>query len=169
MNNDNKKEYERVLSIYPTKHGYSFAVLEGSQLLLDWGSVQLRTHKNVRSLVEIRDQIDKYEVNAIVIEDHEGVGSYYRPQRVRNLLDAIEVLGTEQSVGVYKYSRADVRSVFEMFGASTKYEIATVINSHSPTNELRMPRVRKPWMDEDRRMGVFDAISFGMTHYYLIK
>ena len=168
MRNNNKRKYERILSIHPTKRGYSFAVLEGAHKVLDWGTVPLKNHKNARSLTDIRMQVGMYEVNALIIEDHEGDG-FRRGKRIRELLDAIEGLGSELGVGVYKYSRADVRTVFEMFGASTKYEIATVINSHSPTNELRMPRVRKPWMDEDRRMGVFDSISFGMTHYYLIK
>jgi len=32
----------------------------------------------------------------------------------------------------------------------------------------RLPRFRKPWMSEDYRMSIFDAVGFGLTFFALI-
>lgn len=166
MEKSHDKPYERVLALYPNHRGYGYALFEGPRELVAWGLKTLRSHKNARSLDNIRAQIDLYEPDVLVIEDYEGEGSR-REQRVRELLDSIEGLTHEHSFEVCKYSRSEIRKVFEFFGATTKQEIASFIAASSPSNELEMPEVRKPWMCERYKMGVFDAIAFGLTHYYL--
>lgn len=163
-----KGKRKRVLSIYPSHRGYSFAVLEGQHKLIDWGSIRVRHHKNSKTLMHIRSQIDAFEITALVIEDRES-DDCRRGMRVKRLLNAIEVLGQEIGISVYAYSRSDVRTVFEMFGANNKEEIASSIYTNGPSDVLPKPAVRKPWMSEPRSMSIYDAISFGITHFYLIK
>ena len=33
-----------------------------------------------------------------------------------------------------------------------------------PELEKRLPRVRKPWMSEDERMSIFDAVALAIAH-----
>jgi len=33
----------------------------------------------------------------------------------------------------------------------------------------RLPRFRKPWMSEDSRMSIFDAVAFGLTCFQTPK
>jgi len=36
-------------------------------------------------------------------------------------------------------------------------------NQRFPELAPRLPRFRKPWMSEDYRMSIFDAVAFGLT------
>jgi hypothetical protein len=49
----------------------------------------------------------------------------------------------------------------------TKYEIARTIVKWLPQFKHQMPRFRKPWMAEDYNMGMFDALSLAITHFYV--
>ena len=157
--------HTRVLALYPNSRGFAYAFFAGPQELIDWGLQSTRAHRNARVLAKIRTQIELYRPDLILIEDHAGEGSR-RGLRIQKLLDAIEVLGGDMGVGVSKLSMSQIRGVFELFGATTKYERAGFINTALPTN-LPMPPMRKPWVGEDYRMGVFDACSLAITYYYL--
>jgi hypothetical protein len=62
-----------------------------------------------------------------------------------------------------------MRDVFEQFGAKSKYEIANKIVTWFPQLVSRAPKIRKPWMDEDYNMGIFDALALAITHKYLTE
>jgi hypothetical protein len=44
----------------------------------------------------------------------------------------------------------------------------TVLCSARPNTKLRprLPRFRKPWMSEDYRMSIFDAVRLGITYFH---
>ena len=59
-----------------------------------------------------------------------------------------------------------IRTFFSEYDAITKYQIATTIAQWLPEFEPRLPPFRKPWMSEDYRMSIFDAVALALTFFY---
>jgi Holliday junction resolvasome RuvABC endonuclease subunit len=161
MSNAGKKEI-RVLAVDPSTRGFGFAVLEGPNRLIDWGVKETKKDKSARSLKLIEDLIDRYQPNAIVVEDYAGKGSR-RCRRIQGLINDISKLASKRKIKVRSFSRAKVKQVFSESGASNKHEIAVSIANRFPELAPRLPRFRKPWMSEDYRMSIFDAVALGVT------
>jgi Holliday junction resolvasome RuvABC endonuclease subunit len=154
----------RVLSIDPSTRGFGFAVLEGPDRLIDWGVKETRTDKNYRSLKLIVELIDQYEPNVLVLEDYAGKGAR-RCRRVVELIDDISNLAMKRKVKIRTFARAEITKKFAETGAQTKYEIAIAIANRFPELAPRLPRFRKPWMSEDYRMSIFDAVALALTFF----
>jgi Holliday junction resolvasome RuvABC endonuclease subunit len=156
----------RVLAIDPSTRGFGFAVLEGPERLVDWGVKETKKNKNAKSLKLIEDLIDRYLPSVIVVEDYAGKGSR-RCHRVGELINEISKLALERKVKARSFTRLKVKQAFSEFGASTKHEIAVAIAARFPELEPRLPRFRKPWMSEDYRMSIFDAVAFGLAFFHV--
>jgi len=156
----------RVLAIDPSTRGFGFAVLEGPSRLIDWGAKETKNNKNAKSLKLIDDLIDRYEPNVIVVEDYEGKGSR-RCRRIQMLIDGMSTLASKRTVRIRSFSRAKVKQAFFESGAVNKYEIATAIAGRFPELVPRLPRFRKPWMSEDYRMSIFDAVAFAVVFFHI--
>ena len=100
----------------------------------------------------------------IVLEDYAGKGSR-RCQRIQWLINDISQLAAKQKTRVRSFSRAKVKQTFGESGASNKYEIAIAIAKRFPELTTRLPRFRKPWMSEDYRMSIFDAVALAVTSF----
>lgn len=157
---------KRVLAIDPSTRGFGFAVLEGPDRLIDWGVKETKKNKNARSLKLIEDLIDRYLPSVIVVEDYRGKGSR-RCHRIQELINDISKLASKRQIKVRSFSRAKVKQTFSESGASNKQEIATAVARRFPELAPRLPRFRKPWMSEDYRMSIFDAVSFGLTFFHV--
>lgn len=155
---------KRVLAIDPATRGFGFAVLEGPDQLIDWGVKETKVNKNAKSLRLIENLIDRYQPSVIVVEDYEGKGSRRCP-RIQKLINDISQLAAKKKVKVRSFSRARVKQAFSKSGASTKYEIAIAIAKRFPELSPRLPRFRKPWMSEDYRMSIFDAVTLGLAFF----
>jgi Holliday junction resolvasome RuvABC endonuclease subunit len=155
----------RVLAIDPSTRGFGFAVLEGTDRLVDWGVKETKTDKNKRSLRLISELIEQYEPSVVVVEDYTGKGSR-RCRRAAQLIDGISTLALNRKVKVKRFSKAEVKQAFAESGARTKYEIAVAISKRFPELAPRLPRFRKPWMSEDYRMSIFDAVGFAVVYLY---
>lgn len=151
-----------VLAIDPSTRRFGFAVLEGPNRLIDWGVKETKTDKKKRSLKLITELIDCYQPSVIVVEDYEAKGSR-RCERVGELINDISKIALKRKVKVRSISREKVKQAFSESGASTKHEIAMAIANRFPELTPRLPRFRKPWMSEDYRMSIFDALALGLT------
>jgi Holliday junction resolvasome RuvABC endonuclease subunit len=156
----------RVLAIDPSTRGFGFAVLEGPDQLIDWGVKETKKNKNAISLKLIEDLIDRYLPRVIVVEDYAGKGSR-RCRRVCELIEDISKVASKRQINVRSFSRAKVKQAFSESGAINKQEIATAIAKQFPELVPRLPRFRKPWMSEDYRMSIFDAVAFGLTFFHV--
>jgi Holliday junction resolvasome RuvABC endonuclease subunit len=156
----------RVLAIDPSTRGFGFAVLEGSDRLIDWGVKETKVDKNRQSLNLIKELINHYEPNAIVVEDYDGKG-FRRCLRVQALINSILKLRSNRKVKVKTVSRAEVKRAFSESGSLTKHEIAIAIAHRFPELTPRIPRIRKPWMSEDYRMSIFDAVGFALAFFHI--
>jgi Holliday junction resolvasome RuvABC endonuclease subunit len=154
-----------VLAIDPSTRGFGFAVLEGPNRLIDWGVKETKKNKNTRTLKLIEDLIDRYQPNVIVVEDYAGKGSR-RCRRIQALINDISKLAAKRKIKVRSFSRVKVKQAFFESGAVNKYEIASAIAKRFPELAPRLPRYRKPWMSEDYRMSIFDAVALAVTVFF---
>jgi Holliday junction resolvasome RuvABC endonuclease subunit len=120
-----------------------------------------RLIRSERSLKLIDDLIERYLPSVIVVEDHEAKGSR-RCRRVQDLINDILKCAAKNKVKVRRFSRLKAKQALSESGASTKYEIAAAIANRFPELAPRLPRFRKPWMSEDYRMSIFDAVGLGL-------
>jgi hypothetical protein len=160
-----RKAERRVLAIDPTWRGFGFAVLDGGTRLVDWGAREARRDKNRRCLVLAAELIARYEPDLVVIEDYAAQGAR-RCQRVEVLLHQILRLASGQKIRTRRVSRARLRRVFGRAGATTKHQMALAVTDLFPELAARLPPVRKPWMSEDYRMGIFDAVALAVAAFY---
>jgi hypothetical protein len=162
---DTSKEF-RVLAIDPTTRGFAFAVMEGPRRLVDWGVKSVRPARQDRCLARVAAQIKFFAPTILVIENATGRGSR-RCGRVRQLIQDIRALAAKMRVRTRLVSRRQVKTAFAPSGALTKHQIALAIAQQLPELTGRVPPCRKPWMSEDERMNLFDAVAFALTFYRL--
>lgn len=160
-----RKRYSLVLAIYPSTRGFAFVVFEGPLSPVDWSAREVRgQHKNQRCLVAIVAILARYQPDALVLQDMSSSGTR-RALRLRELNAGIAELAEECGIPIFAYSRAQVREAFEPFGLTNKHFIAETIAKHIPAFDRHLPPVRKPWMSEDARMGIFDAAALALTFF----
>lgn len=157
-------DHKLVLAVDPATRGIGFALFEGPRRPVDWGVKDAKVHKNIQGLLKIGRLMDFYHPDVIVVEDYAGEGSR-RSARVQRLIQDIKRLAHKKGITTRAYSRSVIRKTFAQSGAKTKYEIAKKIAEWLPTFAQRLPPVRKPWMSEDYRMSIFDAVSLALTFY----
>jgi len=146
----------RVLGIDPSTRNVSFVVLEGPTSLIDWGTKTTRKADSPRALEIIRGLVDRFQPQVVAIEDCHARGSR-RCARVRTLLDEI-VSTVAHEYEVCRISTGSLRSY-----GQTKYERALALAGRFPELQPRLPRLRKPWMSEDERINLFDALSCALA------
>ncbi len=159
------REDHRVCSIDPTSRGFGFAVLEGAGTLVDWGTRDIGCADSGGALREIGALLDHFAPDVIVVENTADKSSRRRP-RVQSLINTASQDAAARGVSVDRVSRSQVLDLFEHARAATKNRIAEVIAEHFPELSPHVPPFRKPWMSEDVRMSIFDAVSFALVHYY---
>jgi Holliday junction resolvasome RuvABC endonuclease subunit len=162
MKNINPKQF-RILAIAPSSRGFGFAVLEGQEKLVDWGVKSIKGDKNTGSIARVEELIAHYQPGVIVFEDHLAKQSR-RSARIRALSKRIIALAKSRNVTVALLSREQVRRVFFADGQGTKYALAEILAARFP-DELgrRLPPKRRPWMSEDYRMNIFDAVALALA------
>lgn len=167
MNNSKKAQIHKLaLAIDPTSRGFGYALFEGPKTPLDWGTTEIRSDKNDTSLGRVKKLINFYHPEVLILEDCSNEQGR-RCQRVKILLDQIEEYSRLQKIPVAKYSSSRIKEVFSFFDIKNKHEIAQRICEWLPELASRIPPERKPWMSEDRRMSIFDAVALILTYYYL--
>lgn len=165
-NAKNAEVHKLALAIDPTSRGFGYALFEGPQTPLDWGTTEIRSQQNENSLERVKKLIKFYQPEILVIEDC-SQDSSRRCDRINNLLEQVEEFSRLQKIPVFKYSPDQIKEIFSFFDLHNKHQIAEKIVEWLPDFASRIPPERKPWMSEDRRMGIFDAVALILTYYYL--
>lgn len=158
-----------VLAVYATTRGFAFTLFEDSHSLVDWGVKEIgEPKKNTRCLESITKLIGSYRPDVVVLENCRTPATL-RTSRIRRLYAAIEAWNTSRALDTHLCSRSEIRETFSMWGASTKEQIADIIAQRLPEFEHRRPPVRRPWMSEDSRMGLFDAAALAFTFFNSVR
>ena len=112
-----------------------------------------------------RDALCQYRPDVVVLEDHSAKSSR-RSTRIRKLGQRIVALASSSGVRVKLFSREKVRRVFFDDGEGTKHALAEILAKRFPEElGFRLPPKRQPWMSEDYRMDIFDAIALALIHH----
>lgn len=155
-----------VYAIYPNSTGFGFVYLENPRKLLDYGIVKVSPLSARKILERIKSSFDYFRPSIVIIQDPDGI--YARTgRRIRRLIAKIKLLAESEDLKVVQYSRDQIRAVFEQFGALTKYEIAKVLLTEFTELQRKEPRKRKTWESESHTMPLFDALSLGLTWFWL--
>ena len=162
MKNIRSKHF-RILAIAPSSRGFGFAVLEGQETLVDWGVKSIKGDKNTGTIAKVEEMIVHYQPDVIVLEDHSTKHSR-RSARIQALSRRIIAFAKGRNVAVTVFSREQVRRVFFADGQGTKHALAEILAARFP-EELgcRLPPKRRPWMSEDYRMDIFDAVALALV------
>jgi hypothetical protein len=154
----------RVLGLDPTTRGFAYALLEAPHDLIDWGMCDIPVRTDIRVLERVGNILDQLAPDILILED--GRGSRRR-KRARRVIRKAAVLAQRRGLIVVHVSRAKVRKYFAPAGGDrlvTKQDIAEQIATIFPELVPRLPRRRTAcWIAEDRRMSIFDALSFALT------
>jgi hypothetical protein len=153
----------RVLAINPSRDGFGFAVLEGPEQLIDWGVKRAKQAKNPNCLLKIESLIEHYQPEVIALSDCKDSR---RSLRVQKLIREIMQLSSRKKITCRSFSRSSIGQAFSQSGVLTKYQVATTIAEQLPELVPYMPHVRKPWMSEDSRMSIFDAVALALMFFY---
>ena len=158
-----------ILALYPNARGLGYACLEmPKKKLRDSGVLTIRPICNGKILKRITAFIDFFKPEIVVIKDY-GSDSTRQEQRGVRLVESITKHAKGMQMPVYRYTRQQVRDIFEQFGAKSKNEIAQQIIAWLPELEFHAPRIRKNQMAEEYYMGEFDAISLAIAHRYITE
>jgi hypothetical protein len=153
-----KETSKRVLAIDPYTRGVGFVVLEGTDCLIDWGMRSTGKADNAKATRIIDKLIDRFRPDVLALEDWDSAGSR-RCKRVQKLLDRIAATEGKR-VLVRLITRREICAIGPLPQTSTKRGRACFLAERFPELQPFVPPVRKPWMPEDYRMAVFDALSF---------
>jgi Holliday junction resolvasome RuvABC endonuclease subunit len=154
---------QRVLAFDPYSNGFGFAVLEGPKRLIDYGVKKVKGDKNSACIRKIAGLIEHYQPEVIVLEDSTSTGSR-RCQRVQGLMQEISRLASSKKIKARSFSRVQIRKAVPASATSTKHQIARSITVLLPELAFRLPPPRKPWMTEDERMSIFDAVALALVY-----
>lgn len=156
-----KETVKRVLAIDPFSRGVGFAVLEGPECLIDWGLRTTGRADNARSARVIEKLIDRFLPDVLALEDWDSAGSR-RCDRVQALLDRIAAAEARRLI-VRLIARRQVRAIGPLPQTSTKRGRACFLAERFLELHPFLPPLRKPWMPEDDRMSIFDAVAFAVA------
>lgn len=152
----------RILSFYPNTCGLAYALFEDDLRPIDWGIKTARREKHATIVSHASRLISLFAPTAILLPVRNvSVRSSRRLQRIGV---EIERLSRNAKAPVHWYSRADIQACFAKMGARTKDAIAATIARRLPEFEQHVPPIRRIWMSEDYRMGLFDAVALAVTH-----
>jgi len=158
----NLPPYPRILGIAPSTRGFGFALIEGLNTLADWGVRSIKGDKNAGVVAKVDVFITHYAPDVIALEDT-AVKPARRSLRIRALTKRIARLAKHRKVIVASFSRKQIRQGFFADGQGTKHALAEILAKRFP-DELgfRLPPKRRPWMSEDSRMDIFEALGLAL-------
>ena len=151
-----------VLALYANSRGFGYACIQVPNMLMESGVLNVTPLSNDKIALRVQRFIEFFKPSVLVIREGET-----SVPRIQELSDAIIKIAAAHNIPVHQYSREQVKDVFEIFGAKTKFERAHKIIETLPNLASRAPKIRKPYMAEDYNMGVFDAVALVFVHEYL--
>ena len=155
-----------IFAIYPNTRGFGYAYMDGPRKLLDCGMATVKPADNRKNMKRIKKHLDYFKPTLLIVQD--GNCKYTRTgRRIKRLLKSITTHAKKTGLPIKQYGREQIREVFAQFGAKTKYDISQLIVKEFTELEPKSPKKRKLWMAEDYHMAAFDAISLGLTYWYL--
>jgi hypothetical protein len=151
-------------AVYPTARGFGWAAFTSPLSPHTGGLVEVAKDKNVVCLRRIEKLLVDLEPETLVLEAFERRNSA-RSDRIARLCRSLVALANDRGVELAIYTRKEIETCFASVGARSRFEIAEAIARHVPALAPRLPKKRKAWDAEDRRMALFNAAALVFTQY----
>jgi hypothetical protein len=160
----------RVLSIAPSTNGFGFALMKDAEILADWGTQWVEPgNKNDQTLMKVGKLITRLRPETIVLPDALEKDSR-RGERIRKLVRQLTAFAKQHGLKVELITQEQLRQVFFGGKRGSKYARAEILAARFP-EELQdlLPRERQPWMSEDHKMDMFDAVALAIAVHKIIS
>lgn len=155
---------QTVLGLHPTVAGMGWVLATSPLSLVDWGIVYPGSNKNAKALRRAEYLIKTFSPSVIVMRHAAGT-SRKRVKRIQSLMNSVKHLAKRNGIEFKVYSAGEVKGRFERFGVATRHEIAAFLAANIPELASRLPPKRKPWLPEDTRLGLFDAMAIVIAFF----
>lgn len=155
---------QRTLAIYFASRGFGFVVFDGVEQLVDWGVKESWRGRNQRVWTHLGSLLDLYLPHCLVLADVSMIPRRAKA-RLATVSRIVQDLTSTKGVRLRHMSWLAVRQHFQELGAHTKQEIAELITHRLPELTPRLPPKRKPWMSEDYRMRIFEAVALALVYF----
>jgi Holliday junction resolvasome RuvABC endonuclease subunit len=155
----------RILAIAPLSRGLGYAVMEGQDKLVACGNKAILRDKNARALAWVNRFIKFYQPDVLVLPDVTAADTR-RAARIKTLHRKIVAWAGKQQLKVRLVSVTQVRTQLLGTTKGTKFAMAQTLAAKF-LEELgkRLPPKRHPWMSEDPRMDIFDAVGLAVAFW----
>lgn len=160
---------KRILAIALRSRRLVFAVFEGPDRLLDWGTVLYPVNdpsQCARAKKQIVLLFERFTPSKVVMGKARLLDTR-KNSGIHPILRLIRSEASSRRIPARLLRRADIRRVFGTLHLNSKYEIASMLAHAFPELLWRLPPKRKPWQSEHPRMAMFDAIAFGFAYWML--
>ena len=152
----------RIASLEVHSKTLAYAVFDGPTQLLDF-SVS-RSAREGFQVGRVESIVRKFQPDVIVLRKvHEG--SSRDTPASRAATKSIRAKVRNLSVPIVSISEQLVSEIFRQHCKPTKHNIAVLLAASFPALAWYVPRKRKAWMPEDRRMQYFDAAATGVAYF----
>jgi hypothetical protein len=153
-----------VLAVKPIHRGFGWVAFEGPFVPYDWGIAEPSNKGVAGAVAAFEKLIERLKPETLLLEafEHSPGDALSRALRINTAM-ASHAIGKGLFVEVY--TRVDVQACFSAVGARTRPEIAAAVAKHLDAFRHRLPRQRRIWESEDRRMALFAAVALVLTHY----
>lgn len=154
------------LAVYANAKGLGWVLCAGPLYLVEHGLYAAPSReKNAACLARFAKILDRLQPAELVLEAFDKEQSV-RSDRIRTLCLRMVDVAAARGIAFTVYSRADAARTFDGAGAKTRDEIAEAVARHFPALSHRLPRPRKAWEGEDRRLALFNAGALALTRYH---
>lgn len=155
----------RILAIAPLSRGLGYAVMEGPDKLLASGNKAILRDKNAGALAWVNRFIQFYQPNVLVLPNVKAADTR-RAARIKTLHRQIVAWADKKKVKVRLVSVTQVRTQLLGDSKATKFAVAKMLAGKFPPElGTRLPPKRRPWMSEDPRMDIFDAVGLAVASW----
>lgn len=154
----------RILGASFSTRGFGYAVIEGENMLIDFGRKRIYGNKNEGALAGIEQVIARNLPDYLVLQDANNAKGTERVPRIKRLHREVIKLAKERKIKVVEIAGKKIRATLLGNEDGTKYEMAELLTKQFP-DELasRIPIKRKAWTSEDTRMDIFDAVGLAVA------
>jgi hypothetical protein len=160
-----KNKFVRILAIAPLSRGLGYAVMEGPDKLVACGNKAILRDKNVRALAWVNRFIQFYQPDVLVLPNVTAADTRRAP-RIKTLHRKIVAWAGKKQLKVQMVSVTQVRNRLLRHSQGTKFAKAQTLAAKYPVElGLRLPPKRRPWMSEDPRMDIFDAVGIAVAFW----
>lgn len=158
---------KRILALDVRPRSFGYVVFKGPNHLLGWGVRSFRKIAAAGRVAVARKIVPVLEefVPSVIVLKAPRFRANTKRSKLGSILDTITKEAKGHGIPVRTLNQKSVANSFAAQGASTKYEIASLLADRFPDLAWKLPPKRKPWQSEDYRMSIFDAAALGVVYF----